>query len=264
MGKASSSKKIRRVQQAGVSRAPGQRRNLAYPALVVAIVVVGVVLVVIARDSRQATATEAPTTRDHWHAAYATNICGVAQGNPADAGPDRLGIHTHQDGLIHIHPFTASATGANATFQKFLDSVGITVTDDSIKLPDGTTKTNGQKCDGKAGEVALYVWPPQANDKTEPKRVTGSAINDVRLTEDGQAFVLSFNPSDWKPKLPASMKELANPSDVEPGQSGGLNSATTTIAPATAPTTAAAESTTTVAAEATTVPEAAPTTKPKG
>ena len=41
MGKASSSKKIRRVQQAGVSRAPGQRRNLAYPALIVGIIVVG-------------------------------------------------------------------------------------------------------------------------------------------------------------------------------------------------------------------------------
>lgn len=264
MGKASSSKKIRRVQQAGVSRAPGQRRNLAYPALIVAIVVVGVVLVVIARDSRQAAGAEAPTTRDHWHAAYATNICGVAKGNPTDAGPDRLGIHTHGDGLIHIHPFTASATGANANFSKFAESIGLTVTPDSMKLADGTTKTNGEKCDGKNAEVALYVWPPQASDKTEPKRLTGEAINKARFTDDGQAFVLSFNPSDWKPKLPASMKELANPSDVEPGQSGGLNSATTTIAPATAPTTAAAESTTTVAAEATTVPEAAPTTKPKG
>lgn len=248
MGKASSSKKIRRVQQAGVSRAPGQRRNLAYPALIAAIVVVGVVLVVLARDSRQATATEAPTTRDHWHAAYATNICGVAQGNPADVGPDRLGIHTHQDGLIHIHPFTASATGTNATFAKFAQSIGLTVSPDSMKLADGTTKTNGQKCDGKKAEVALYVWPPQANDKTEPKRVTGDAINDVRFAEDGQAYVLSFNPPDWKPKLPASMSELANPSDVEPGQSsGGLNSASTstpaaptsaapsTIAPTTAP-----------------------------
>jgi hypothetical protein len=42
MGKASSAKKIKRVQQAGVSRAPGQRRNMAYPALILAILVVGV------------------------------------------------------------------------------------------------------------------------------------------------------------------------------------------------------------------------------
>ncbi|MBS1838416.1 MAG: hypothetical protein JST64_12060 [Actinobacteria bacterium] len=267
MGKASSSKKIRRVQQAGVSRSPGQRRNLAYPALVAAIVVVGIVLVALARDSRQATATVSPTTRDHWHAAYATNLCGVAQGNPADAGPDRLGIHTHQDGLIHIHPFTASATGSNATFAKFAEAIGLTVTDDSIKMPDGTTKTNGQKCDGKKAEVALYVWPPQASDKTEPKKVTGSAINDVRFTENGQAFVLSFNPPDWKPKLPASMTELANPKDVEPGQStGGLNSATTSVAPpSSAPTTASSQPTTTSAAATSTAPKAtSTTTKPKG
>lgn len=266
MGKASSSKKIRRVQQAGVSRAPGQRRNLAYPALVIAIVVVGLALVVVARNSRQATATVAPTTRDHWHAAFATNICGAAQDNPKDTGPDRLGIHTHQDGLIHIHPFTASATGKNATFAKFAEDIGLTVTADSITMPNGTTKTNGEKCDGKKSEVALYVWPPQASDKTEPKRVTGTAINDVRFTDDGQAFVLSFNPPDWKPKLPASMDELANPSDVEPGQSsGGLNSATTTPGTANPTTTTAAQKpTTTAAPSSTTAAEPKPTTTSKG
>ena len=49
MGKASSAKKIKRVQQAGVSRAPGQRRNMAYPALIISILVVGSVLVFFAR-----------------------------------------------------------------------------------------------------------------------------------------------------------------------------------------------------------------------
>lgn len=264
MGKASSSKKIRRVQQAGVSRAPGQRRNLAYPALIVAIVVVGVVLVVIARDSRQAAGAEAPTTRDHWHAAYATNICGVAKGNPTDAGPDRLGIHTHGDGLIHIHPFTASATGANANFSKFAESIGLTVTPDSMKLADGTTKTNGEKCDGKNAEVALYVWPPQASDKTEPKRLTGEAINKARFTDDGQAFVLSFNPPDWKPKLPASMKELANPSDVEPGKAGGQNNATTSAPTPQSPSTSTGGSPTTAAPTTAAPTTATPTTAAGG
>ena len=160
MGKASSSKKIRRVQQAGVSRAPGQRRNLAYPALIVGIIVVGTLLVFLARDSRQATASEAPTTRDHWHEALGINICGEFLGNPSDDGPDRTGIHTHADGLIHIHPFGSGATGDNATMQVFLDQIGASVTDDSLTLKDGTTKTNGDKCDGKAGEVALFVWSP--------------------------------------------------------------------------------------------------------
>jgi hypothetical protein len=232
MGKASSSKKIRRVQQAGVSRAPGQRRNLMYPALIIAIIVIGTALVVIARDSRQATASEAPTTRDHWHEAFGINVCGEFLAPPADDGPDRLGIHTHQDGLIHVHPFGAGGSGENATMEVFLDQIGAEVTDDSMKLLDGTEKKNGQKCDGKAAEVALFVWPPQANDKTEPEKLTGSEINDVRFTEDGAIYVLSFNPKDYTPSLPPSISELANPSDVEPGQSGDdLNTATSTTVP---------------------------------
>lgn len=229
MGKASSSKKIRRVQQAGVTRAPGQRRNLAYPALIIAIIVVGTVLVVLARDSRQATASDAPTTRDHWHEAFGINICGEFLGNQTDDGPDRLGIHTHADGLIHIHPFGAGGSGENATMGAFLDQLGIGVSDGTLTLNDGTAKGPDDECDGEEAEVALFVWPPQASDKTEPEKLTGSEITEARFTEDGGEYVLSFNPKDFTPPLPPSRSELANPSDVEPGQStDGLNSATST------------------------------------
>lgn len=254
MGKASSSKKIRRVQQAGVSRAPGQRRNLAYPALIVAIVVVGTVLVVLARDSRQATASEAPTTRDHWHQAFGINICGEYQDPPADDGADRLGIHTHQDGLIHVHPFGAGASGDNATMQAFFDQIGAEVTDDSFTLLGGESKKNGEECDGKKAEVALFVWPPQANDQTEPEKLTGSEITEARFTEDGGAYVLSFNPKGFTPPLPPSISELASPSDVEPGQApdDGLNTATSTTVAGETPTTAPGETTTSAPADTTT------------
>ncbi len=252
MGKASSSKKIRRVQQAGVSRAPGQRRNLAYPALIIAIVVVGAVLVVLARDSRQATASEAPTTRDHWHEAFGINVCGEFLDPPADDGADRLGIHTHQDGLIHVHPFGAGGSGENATMQAFFNQIGAEVSDGTLTLKDGTSKKDGDKCDDKTAELALFVWPPQANDKTDPEKLTGAEINEARFTEDGGAYVLSFNPSDFTPPLPPSMSELANPSDVEPGQStDGLNTATSTTV-AGAPTTAPGETTTSAPADTTT------------
>jgi len=233
MGKASSSKKIKRVQQAGVSRVPGQRRNLAYPALIIGIIVVGLVLVWFARDSRQSTASVAPTSRDHWHAAYGTDICGEFQSNLGDAGPDRLGIHTHQDGLIHIHPFGTGAAGANATFGKFASQVGLTVSDGTFTLPGGKTYKDGDKCGKDEGRVALYVWPPQANDKTEPRIVTTN-INDVRFTEDDQIMVLSFNPKGDTPKLPPSVPALKNPNDTEPPQQGSINGsipASTTPAP---------------------------------
>jgi len=239
MGKASSSKKIRKVQQAGVSRAPGQRRNLGYPALVVGIILVGVLLVFLARDQRQASAGEKPTPKDHWHEAFGINICGDFQDAPTDEGPDRLGIHTHGDGLIHVHPFGSGASGKNAQLGKFLDQTGIQVTDTSITLPGGKTYSNGDKCDGKAGTLALYVWPPQANDTTKPEKITKN-IAQTRFTEDGGAYVLAFLPEGAKVKLPPSVKDLANPSDLnETPQPGDTTGVASTVPATTAPATTA-------------------------
>ena len=254
MGKASSAKKIKRVQQAGVSRAPGQRRNLGYPALIAGIIIVGVVLVFFARGQREAQASESPVAnQDHWHAAIGLDICGEFQENPADAGPDSKGIHTHQDGLIHIHPFVAAAAGENATFSVFADQIGLEVTDDSITLPDGTTYTNGDDCedeDGKKteGRVAMYVWPPQATEATDPEVVTKD-IAGVRFTEDGQAFVLAIVPKGTDVPLPPSISGLANPSDLETPSKEGSTDFTTTAPTASTDTTIAegSETTTTVA-----------------
>lgn len=252
MGKASSAKKIRRVQQAGVSRAPGQRRNLAFPALIIGIIVVGTVLTFVARESRQADASVAPVAnRDHWHAAFGIDICGATEPSPSDQGPDRLGIHTHADGLIHVHPFGDGGAGDNATFAKFADQIGLQLGQDSITLPDGRTFTNGDKCpdSDETGRVALYVWPPQANENTDPRIVTRN-LGDVRFTEDDQIFVLAFSPSDAEVELPASVDALANPIDEEP-EPGSVNGSVP-------PTTEAGGDT------ATTVPGDATTTAPAG
>jgi uncharacterized integral membrane protein len=257
MGKASSAKKIKRVQQAGVSRAPGQRRNLGYPALVGGIVIVGLVLVFFARNQREAQATESPVAnQDHWHAAIGIDICGEFEENPADDGPDSKGIHTHQDGLIHIHPFVAGAAGDKATLSVFADQIGLEVTDHSITLPNGKSYVNGEDCtdeDGKKteGRVALYVWPPQATEATDPDVVTKD-IAGVRFTENGQAFVLAFVPKGTDVPLPPSISELANPSDLDtPSKEGSTDFTTTTAATASTDTTiaegAGTETTTTVA-----------------
>lgn len=222
MGKASSAKKIKRVQQAGVSRAPGQRRNLAFPALIIGIIVVGTVLVWFAREERQATASVAPTTEDQWYDAFGVDICGEFQGNLAETGDNTTGIGTTGNGLISIAPKGDENAGTNATMDKFLASVGITVGDGTFTLPDGTTKTTGDKCEDAEARVALYVWPPQSNDNTEPRIVTKD-IGSVRFTDDGQIFVLAFAPRDSDPKLPPSVPALEDPT-------GGDSSQTTTTA----------------------------------
>ncbi|MHB1139330.1 MAG: hypothetical protein ACYC2O_10275 [Microthrixaceae bacterium] len=257
MGKASSAKKIKRVQQAGVSRAPGQRRNLGYPALIGGIIVVGMVLVFFARGEREAQATEAPVAnQDHWHAAFGIDICGQFQANVADFGPDAKGIHTHQDGLIHVHPFVGAAAGDKATFQVFADQIGLELDDGSFTLPDGTTYADGDPCtdeDGKEtdGRVALYVWPPQATDATEPEVITED-LGATRFAQDGQAFVLAFAPKDAEPKLPPSLPELQAPSDMQDPSQEGSTDFTTTVPGATETTVAGdAAATTTITEGAT-------------
>lgn len=193
---------------------------MGYPALIVGIILVGSVLTFFARDHRSASAAEAPVAnRDHWHAAIGVQLCGQWQPPLHDAGGDVAGIHTHSDGLIHIHPFVGAASGDNATFSVFASQVGIELGDGEFTMPDGTRYANGDDCeveDGDAvpGEVALVVWPPQATEATEPRIVTED-LGDVRFERDGQIFALAFVPDLDDVGIPPSVEALANPGDLD-------------------------------------------------
>jgi len=237
MGKASSSKKIKRVQQAGVSRAPGQRRNLGFPALILGIIVVGLVMVFYARSLKVVKVGAAPVmNQDKWYSAYGLDICGAFQENPVAIGPDKTGIYPNSDGLIQIAPFVPSAAGEKAQFGLYADQIGLKLSDGEFTLADGTTKKNGDTCtddNGKKteGKVVMYVWPPQATDATKPKVVT-SDLAAQRFAENGQAFVLAFAANGSKPKLPPSLPALQNPSSTpaSPTSVAPAASTTTTIA----------------------------------
>lgn len=243
MGKASSSKKIKRVQQAGASRTPGQRRQLGYPALIGAILVVGLVLTAFAVSHRRTVEQVSPAVGESWVAGYGTYICDGFVDNPetveADAPAD-----LHSDGLIHIHPTAEDNAGENAVFGLFTNAVGIQVGDGTLTLPDGTPYADGDDCNGEPGRVALYVWPPQAGENTDPRVIT-TGIPATRFTDDGQTFVLAFAPRGAEVPLPPSADRIDDPDDTEP---------TVADAPATTTTVAAGDTSTTVAGGATTVP----------
>lgn len=100
--------------------------------------------------------------RDHWHAKYSVEVCGRVlppfPGSPGD-------VHTHTkegtregDGLIHIHPNSAATSGRNANLGAFLDSLGMTVTADTLRIPGDKAWRNGDRCeDGGAGTVRVVV-----------------------------------------------------------------------------------------------------------
>lgn len=228
MAESSSQKKIQRVQRAGVTRTRGQRRPLGFALSVIAIVVVGALLVFLAREANKNSANAAPqANKDHWHMAWGIWVCDQFLPNQADApgeapGYDPVGIHTHvQDGLIHVHPFSKAASGNLARFGVFFDQLKIKVTDGSFTLADGTQHKDGDKCKKKddqgnetevEGKVKMYQWPPQANEKTEPEVIT-TDLRDIRFREAGQIFVLAIVPDGVTPPLPLNVKDLENPSD---------------------------------------------------
>jgi hypothetical protein len=222
MGKASSSKKIKRVQAAGATRSPGQKRQLGFPALIAVILVVGLAGTAFAVAHRRTNEEVRPTTEDHWVAAYGTYVCGQEFNlgnldNVVEDGP----VDLHSDGLIHIHPTDEETSGSGAVFGLFLESVGVTLGDGTMTLPDGTTYTDGDECpaDGEnpaePGRVALYQWPPQAGDNTDPRVIT-SNIAATRFTEDGQTYVLAFAPRGADIGFPPSHARLDDRDDNEP------------------------------------------------
>lgn len=169
---------------------------------------------------------------DHWHAAFGVYICDEFL-PPLPESETALGIHTHGDGVIHIHPFTAEAAGENATLRVFLDGADIDVTDDELTV-DGETYTEGDDtCDGGEGRVEVVRWADVAAADAEPEQVDA----DARFREDGEGYVLAFVADGKDVPEPESGDMLAELGAVDgdggtggTGGTGTTNPTTTTAA----------------------------------
>jgi hypothetical protein len=249
MGRASSSKKVARASKVA-GRSKGRSTNFVWPAAVAAVVVLGVILVVVSRgNGGTANAAGLPTFGDHWHAAYGVYDCDKFLAPFADAKDDVLGIHTHQDGLIHIHPFEASATGKNANLATFGKQVNMELSDTRLKLPDGTVLKNGGTCGGKAAQLELWAWD-------EPGDATGHKITKDLAQyrpKDQSMVVIAFVADGTQIPRPPSSANLDDPLAAEEGRQTPVQAGTgsTTTAPGAATTTIAppGSSTTTTAAK---------------
>ncbi|HEY5638954.1 MAG TPA: hypothetical protein VIW01_02795 [Dehalococcoidia bacterium] len=120
-------------------------------------------------------------SEDHWHAVYEYIVCGELQPlAPTWTG----GIHTHDDGIIHIHPFQESEEGAGARLVKWFEYGGGLLDDDEVRLPGSTvTYANGDECpDGTVGTVQVFV--------------NGARIGDYQryIPRDGDRIEIIFGP----------------------------------------------------------------------
>jgi len=102
-----------------------------------------------------------PVSGDHRHARYAFVVCDEVQPNAPFWEAGEAGVHTHGDGIIHIHPFTAAEAGREERLVKWFEYGGGVLTDDRVRLPGSDDEyADGDECaDGAEGVLQVFVTP---------------------------------------------------------------------------------------------------------
>ena len=211
MGRASSSKKVARAAKA--AGRPGTKKSYAWPVGIGLVVLLGVGLIAASAAGRDSGGTAAPILGDHWHAAYGVNVCGEWLPPLSDVVPDETGLHTHEDGLIHIHPFSTRYTGDRATLNAWGETVGVEVGESSLTLPDREL-TDGDDCGGEPGVLQVMTWDSPAD--TEGQVVDGDP-GDYAFV-DGEVITISFQPEGAAVEKPPTVPRLQDPNAAEEGR----------------------------------------------
>lgn len=232
MGKASSAKKVARAARTGCGRTRRGTTSWVWPAVMGLVAVLGTAGIVYSRDQRQPDTTRplaaaAGPAGDHWHAAIGFYICGEFAPNLPE-GEDPLGIHSHGDNVVHIHPFGAAAAGKRAKLGIFFDSAGVDVSENEIDLPNQDAKRNGHKCGDRPALVQMKVW--DSRDPADQGRIVEGDPADFR-PQDGQLITIAFVPEGDDIPRPPSADNLDRLTDVAP-----VGTTTTTVAATTSST----------------------------
>ena len=184
------------------------RRRLRLPSWLpvagIVVVLAGVIGIFLALAPRGTAAQ--PSIGDHIHAALDIYVCGQKEPNlPAF----EAGVHTHGDGLIHIHPQLASEEGSGAAVGKFFQYGGWELTGSTMSLPGGVTFKNGDPCpDGRPGVLRMLKyrlsWRSTSGDDSqfvsECSQVADADMQQVKdfpayVPKDGDCLHLIFGPS---------------------------------------------------------------------
>ena len=219
MGKASSSKKISRAARAGGGRRARSGREWMFPTIITVVVALGVILIVVANATQEPVATDVPPRAggvDHFHEAYGFFTCDkFSSAVLQDQQGDRLGIHTHGDGVIHIHPSQPASAGKNAKLKLFMEETGLKLDDDQLGIPGQKTYKEGRdECGGKDAIVQVARW--ESPTDTKPEIITKD-FGDIPLNIDRGVMTIAFAPEGTKLPMPPSVPTLDNLSDVPGG-----------------------------------------------
>jgi hypothetical protein len=235
----SSTKKAARLAQKGKGKKVRFQGGTLFPLIVAIVMVLGLGTIVYARQSLPADDSSPPTINDHWHAAYGFFLCDTWQPNLVGtreegdtAGSRRYaatGVHSHDDGVIHWHPFTAAAVGKRAKLGVFLEVYEIELDNDSLRFPaeqGGAEFIEGEtKCGTEDAELTVTVW--DSHTDTDDGTTYIANFDNIRITQDGMVFAIAFAPRDTDIQMPPHAANLVALGAADAGQAEVPPGATT-------------------------------------
>lgn len=221
---------------------PSFARRLGWPAAIAAslLLLVGLVAVVGNRRSantndvatgieeRRVNATGPVQNVDHWHSVYGVWDCTLADGAgdwvpQFESTRDESGIHSHNDGIIHLHPFFDWSAGENAQLGLFTTEMQVELSDDALVLDDGRELREGDAtCDGEPATLHLRHWDfdfmAQAGDVPE---IIIEDLAGARFQNDREVWIIAFAPVDAEIPLPPqerfnTLNNVTTPVDYNP------------------------------------------------
>ena len=212
--------------------------------IVAVVIVLGLALVVYARESRPAADASEPQIGDHWHVAYGFLICDEwvqLNGNAEEVDGNgqlintefaRTGIHSHDDGIIHWHANSRAAVGRRAQLDVFLDVYGVELSQDKMTFPenqraqlpegfeDGVFEEGETTCniDGNEEDATLQVQVWDNFTDTDSGTTFIAAFDNIRVDQDAMVFSIAFVPDNTEVGMPPWAPDLPTLGAVDSGQ----------------------------------------------
>ncbi len=243
----SSTKKAAKLATKGKGKKVRFQGGTIFPLAVAATLILGLALIVYSRQTLPAADASEPTINDHWHAAYGFYLCDGwvqlngdleerdANGQFTNINFVRSGIHSHDDGVIHWHPYNSRGVGKNAVIGVFLDTYEVEIDDDSITFPNeaiygpnpnylgqaptvsGTEFIEGEtQCDGEDAEVSIKAWGSFTDTDGGTRYVAN--MDNIHLDDDGMVFAVYFTAEDAPQTMPPWAQQLPQLGAIDSGQ----------------------------------------------
>lgn len=227
-----------------------------FPLAVAAVLVLGLALITYARASRPDADDSPPQPGvDHWHWAYGFQLCRDepnlifagsreqfdSAGNiVGDEDFIRTGVHSHDDGVIHWHPYTVVASGNRARLGLFLENYGVELSDTKLEFTENNLVYQETKapvaedfplvyeegeteCDGEDAVLKVVKWTDYDDPSSDQQYVAD--FNNIRIDGPNQAIVFAFVPADVDVEMPpwsANLIELGALDSATPPNDSGV------------------------------------------